>query len=373
MKKTGVLILVSLCILTVSLGQSTLKADLIYFERGNGWDEAAELGFLNVTNGSGENDNFAQIVKSGNGFFTFHTNESGVKERMRISNNGNVGIGTYNPEGKLEVAGSLIVGKREDAGVINFRRGSDGHEEFNQIGFNGINEVNDFAFKVGSGDGFFSFHTNEGGVEERMRISNNGNVGIGTNNPEGKLEVAGSLIVGKKEDAGVIKFRRGSDGHEGSNQIGFNGTNEVNDFAFKVGSGSGFFSFHTNEDGVKERMRISNHGNVGIGTDNPTALLTVKGTILAERVQVKKIGADYVFADDYGLRSLSEVEKFITKNDRLPGIAPATETEKGVDLGAFTEKLLEKIEELTLYTIQQEKRLDVQQKLIESLLEQQRK
>ncbi len=206
-----------------------------------------------------------------------------------------------------------------------------------------------------------------------MRISNHGNVGIGTDNPEGKLEVAGSLIVGKKEDAGVIKFRRGSDGHEGSNQIGFNGVNEVDDFAFKVGSGKGFFSFHTNEGGVKERMRISNHGNVGIGTDNPTALLTVKGTILAERVQVKKIGADYVFADDYGLRSLSEVEKFITKNDRLPGIAPATETEKGVDLGAFTEKLLEKIEELTLYTIQQEKRLDVQQKLIESLLEQQRK
>ena len=63
------------------------------------------------------------------------------------------------------------------------------------------------------------------------------------------------------------------------------------------------------------------------------------------------------FLKDYKLRSLGEVESYIKENGHLPDVPPATVTEKGVNLGEFNEKLLQKIEELTLYIIEQDKRI----------------
>ncbi len=110
-----------------------------------------------------------------------------------------------------------------------------------------------------------------------------------------------------------------------------------------------------------DKVVFTKEGHVGIGTANPTALLTVNGKIEAEEIECKHIGADYVFDEDYKLKSLEDVAEFVEKNHHLPGIAPASETEKGVDLGVFTEKLLEKIEELTLYTIEQERKINALQ------------
>ena len=98
-----------------------------------------------------------------------------------------------------------------------------------------------------------------------------------------------------------------------------------------------------------------NGGNVGIGTINPAAKLSVNGKIEAEEIEVKDIGADYVFQDEYELQSLIELEKYINENKHLPGIAPASESEKGTNLGEFSEVLLQKIEELTLYVIELKK------------------
>lgn len=69
-----------------------------------------------------------------------------------------------------------------------------------------------------------------------------------------------------------------------------------------------------------ERLRISNSGNVGIGTVNPDQRLTVNGKIKAEEVQVVvDVPADYVFDEDYSLKPLEEVEEFIKENKHLPG------------------------------------------------------
>ena len=69
--------------------------------------------------------------------------------------------------------------------------------------------------------------------------------------------------------------------------------------------------------------------------------------------------ADFVFEDDYALPSLSEVERHIALNKHLPGIPSAAEVEaEGVALGDISSKLLQKIEELTLYVIAQEKRIE---------------
>jgi len=104
---------------------------------------------------------------------------------------------------------------------------------------------------------------------------------------------------------------------------------------------------------------IYKQGYVGIGTSTPTNMLDVNGTIRAKEVKVESGWADFVFAPNYQLRSLAEVEEFIDQNGHLPDIPTAKEIEQnGVSLGEINAKLLQKVEELTLYIIQQNKRID---------------
>jgi hypothetical protein len=99
-------------------------------------------------------------------------------------------------------------------------------------------------------------------------------------------------------------------------------------------------------------------GKVGIGTLNPDEELTVKGKIHAEEVKVDLSvpGPDYVFKEGYDLKSLEEVQSYIKENGHLPNIPSANEMEtNGIQLGEMNMKLLEKIEELTLYVIELKK------------------
>ncbi|MCG8410537.1 MAG: hypothetical protein MI739_04540 [Bacteroidales bacterium] len=110
-------------------------------------------------------------------------------------------------------------------------------------------------------------------------------------------------------------------------------------------------------------------GKVGIGTKTPQSLLAVNGTITSKEVVVTADGwPDYVFASDYNLRSLNEVETYIEQNNHLPDIPSQKEVnEKGINLGNMDAKLLQKIEELTLYIIQQNKKIENMQKQIDEL------
>ena len=98
--------------------------------------------------------------------------------------------------------------------------------------------------------------------------------------------------------------------------------------------------------------------------------LFVEGGILTEKVKVALRSsanwADYVFAEDYKLMPLSEVEQFIKENKHLPGVASATELSKnGLDIAEMQAKHMEKIEELTLYLIEKDKKIEAQNKVIE--------
>ena len=87
----------------------------------------------------------------------------------------------------------------------------------------------------------------------------------------------------------------------------------------------------------------------------------INGKMICEEVNVKLASSgwpDYVFSANYKLPGLNEVEKFIADNNHLPNIPSAREVEKsGIELGEMNRKLLEKVEELTLYIIAQNKRL----------------
>jgi len=112
------------------------------------------------------------------------------------------------------------------------------------------------------------------------------------------------------------------------------------------------FVFH--QSGIGNRLTVKPNGFFGIGTANPQSLLSVNGTITAQEVNVTAAGwSDYVFAPDYRLRPLEAVEQHIATRGTLPGIPSEQEVRReGVAVGEMQAKLLEKIEELTLYAIQ---------------------
>lgn len=104
--------------------------------------------------------------------------------------------------------------------------------------------------------------------------------------------------------------------------------------------------------------------NIGIGTQAfidgaDTYRLSVAGKIRAEAIKVYTDWADFVFEKDYKLPTLKEVEAYINKNGHLKGIPSAKEVEEnGIDVGEINKLLLQKIEELTLYTIELKKDIE---------------
>ncbi|MGB3467345.1 MAG: hypothetical protein WBA74_18825 [Cyclobacteriaceae bacterium] len=135
-----------------------------------------------------------------------------------------------------------------------------------------------------------------------------------------------------------------------------------NNLSFGFDSGSGFQNY----------MMIRNNGKIGIGLApffSTDALFSVDGLIASEEIVVRDVtGADFVFDTDYDLRSLEEIEAFVKENKHLPEIAPAKVMhEEGLELGEMNIKLLQKVEELTLYLIEQNKKIEALQQEVSNL------
>ena len=185
-------------------------------------------------------------------------------------------------------------------------------------------------------------------------IYKNGKIGIGTDTPVSPLSFGqeGSIYFPSKNGK--------------SNYIMTDQTSN----RFKI-EGSEGLEFWTYYNGWGQRMVLQKNGDVGIGTtDTKGFKLAVKGKIGSEEIQVNAPGywPDYVFASDYKLKSLDEVETYIEQNNHLPDIPSEKEVkEKGINLGDMNAKLLQKIEELMLYTIQQQKEIEKLKEKIELL------
>jgi hypothetical protein len=228
--------------------------------------------------------------------------------------NGNVGIGTTSPISKLDVRGSVYlpsgqsywIGSNADSGnrLRLHHAGSAGY----------IDYAPSLYFRSGATNVMF--------------LGQNGNIGIGTTSPAYKLDVSGVLRT--------------------TGNALFNGN---------VGIGTTSPAYKLDVNGV---LRTTGNalvsGNVGIGTTSPAYKLDVSGIIRATEVKIETGGADFVFSDDYHLKPLPEVESFIKANKHLPEIPSAAEMKEneGMGIGEMQTKLLQKIEELTLYLIQQE-------------------
>ncbi|WP_439698629.1 hypothetical protein ACFGVS_10855 [Mucilaginibacter sp. AW1-7] len=251
--------------------------------------------------------------------------------------------------------------------------------------------------------GAFVFTTaNANGINaERMRISSAGNVGIGTMTPVSTFQVNNTVSKFSVGNAG------GADLGYGTSYIGFN--------AARIGTGSTPSNWTIDGDGYhnggsviytdvagtvyitpivstgattqtladadiksKAALRVSGTGNVGIGTtdygawtlNNSSYKLAVGGSMIATAVTVKLVAnwPDYVFKKDYTLPSLTDVKTYIDQNQHLPEIPSAQQIEKdGVNLGEMNKLLLKKVEELTLYLIEKDKKEKEQEERINKL------
>ncbi len=213
----------------------------------------------------------------------------------------------------------------------------------------------------------------------------NGNVGIGTTAPNSQLNVGTKTtnspsavaqfgVSKASAEARVLSLVNSGGGSNQSTSIDFHngpswsptGKIQVQQLGTDTKSKIHFYTYNS---GLKNRMTINENGNVGIGTIIPDEKLAVNGNIHTKEVRVDLIGwSDFVFDEDYNLPTLKEVEKHIKENGHLKDIPSAEEVAKrGILLGDMNAKLLQKIEELTLYTIAQEKKLKLLLEKIEKL------
>ena len=215
------------------------------------------------------------------------------------------------------------------------------------------------------------FEVGPGG--NKFTVGTNGRVGVGITNPAQEIDVNGEV-----QSKGFVLV----DATYGSNSdytaifrddiATDNATVKLRIGDDTVGSFHIGYKYWSTGEWIT-RFYVHNNGKVGIGTTSPDAKLTVKGDIHAEEVKVDLSvpGPDYVFKEDYPLKSLEEVQTYIRQHGHLPNIPSAkTMEEEGIDLGEMNMKLLEKIEELTLYSLEQEHQLKLHSAKIK-LLEQQ--
>jgi hypothetical protein len=229
---------------------------------------------------------YADRVNSGTNYksdlvFITNTGATGTdtSEKMRIDSSGNVGIGTTSPGGKLDIKTPMGTSGRFDGAQLRL----ESTNTVDTTGFQGIRFATSTtpnygwsmgANRSGSGRGSFRFfeHINSITGVERFTIKQDGNVGIGTTNPAYKLDISGSLrattgiFLGNISTSGSVLFN--------DNQ----GINFGNSNAKIYGSSTDGIKFNG---GGSEKMRLTQAGNVGIGTTNPGVALDVVGAIRA--------------------------------------------------------------------------------------------
>jgi len=311
------------------------------------------------------------------GYEADQTNLDANEGSMLVSNR--IGLGTRNPLRRLSL-NSLNSSTIIDFGLYQ------GNVE--RAVFGVAAATNDFFSGAVAGDvilrattGLLHLGSNNGTAAPAATILQNGNFGIATTAPSAKFHINGTirfqgLANDNILDRVLVSDANGNIAYRTAASLGSSGTAVWNYGGNTVTTLKTFGTIDNLDLPIMtnniERMRVSNTGALLIGTTTTPASeakLAVKGSIYAQKIKVtQQAWADFVFADEYRLRPLNEVEQYIKLHQHLPDVPSAAEVERnGVDLGGNQSVLLQKIEELTLYLIEQNKKLERQQKEIEDL------
>ena len=216
------------------------------------------------------------------------------------------------------------------------------------------------------------FQTN--GTNRMTILNTNGNVGIGVFSPRACLDVTNNTTNQLKTV--LARLGEGTDDGEGT-YLGVKSynTQPVNTKSFSIehkffGELNNAINFYRGGGKTGGSVKIAVHDGREICKFHAEGL-DVGGTIKAREVKIDiNTGADFVFVSDYNLKPLSDVESFIQTNRHLPEIpSEKAMLEDGISINEFQIKLLQKIEELTLYAIEQSKKIEKMEKEIKELKE----
>lgn len=369
----------------VCLFGSTIFINLNVFSQGN------SNGNANSNNNA--NGNALKWETQGNNADTSHfigtTNPTALKmrtnnqERMRITKDGKFGIGISNPLEKFEIQGNIrLTGDIIFSDYIDL---NDSTGRFLFVDQNGrtipktLEQLKSDFYAAPIGDQPASL-CHLGIIQQNPTWSNGPykiyslcpdvNVGIGTNDPQKLLDVRGTaqtrrLQVGR-ESSGyslISGFRIGVSNTTILSLGNFNPQTQTEHKILELTS-SGEFNLNynsTHQGATNNIFTISNENRKLLYLNANNA------TLYARRIIVdQQTWADYVFTENYELLPLSQVKKYIDDNGHLPNVPSEKEvTQEGTDLAEMNRILLEKIEELTLYTIQQQEEIELLKQLIE--------
>ena len=287
-----------------------------------------------------------------------------------VDSSGKVGIGTSTPVLNIHE-------NKSDTPGIRLEQNSSGGFTAQTWDIAG-NEANFFVRDV-TGGSRLPFRIRPGAPTSSIDISASGNVGIGTASPAGKLHVAtsggdvvvttaGKVGIGRVPAANIRLHVAGVD-HGATNYL-FAAQDDLNNNALYVRD-DGFIYFGH---GATESMRIDTSGNVGIGTPSPASRLHVSGGDI--RVTggsfiddgVTLTAPDYVFDSSYKLMPIQKLADFVRTEKHLPNVPDAKSIKAdGLNMSQFQMRLLEKVEELTLYTIDLKAQNDELQKRLDAI------
>jgi hypothetical protein len=333
--------------------------------------------------------------------------QTDVFSQIYVKNTGNIGIGISTPSTKLHVNGDVTAGSANGG--------------YHLI----VNDIPTARWALGTGDyGFHIGNCYSDGITwgDKLVINKDGNVGIGVSQPQARLELPNSgntsFRVGVTSNmanthtqlinsmavladnssttssCGAVAWDYFNNGNNpswagtlllhmgtsvGGNQYGVQAANQGTLLFQNLNAGviasNGATIYISPLNNISTTFHVN--GNVGIGNTNPTYKLHVGGEVRAVRYWADATGGhwpDYVFDSTYKLPSLTEVSTYLKQNHHLPEVPSAEEVKKdGISLSDNQAILLKKVEELTLYAIDQHEKLQSLEQKMNALLEENKK
>ena len=321
-----------------------------------------------ITSDQNEDDWYAGVPYTGAGYsIGYHGTQPhyDANSFLFINQTGDVGIGTALPNSKLHLRNDVgnatfIIQGKQDQNVGNYAELILSTEYSTANTTSGTQTGRKTLIRSTAGYpwgnqqrlGFFTSSNASTYPEERMVILPNGNVGIGTTSPTSKLHVSNGCLTLDGTSPNWNTWKARITAPMGSAWV----TNEPVNSGADAGQ---YLHFGMTNSGWFWGKSPNAAGATGTNVNYALSLSTA-GLLTAREIKVTLNGwSDFVFKEDYSLRTLEEVETFIAKNNHLPDVPSEKEVlEKGVKLGEMDAILLQKIEELTLYILKQEKRIN---------------
>ncbi|GLT10460.1 hypothetical protein ACFQFQ_09065 [Sulfitobacter porphyrae] len=287
-------------------------------------------------------EDYFSVVDATNGRVPFRVDANAPSNALRVTSSGRLGLGTAIPVQEVHITDTTEPG-------IRFEQTSGSLHAWdlraNQLGFYLVDLE---TFRI-------PFEVSADAPEGALFVESDGSVGIGTRDPDELLHIRSNAA---NSDAFALFEATGS-GSDAAFRLKQNGVTPTT-WEFRNQEDSG--RLNVGIAGGNTPLKIDNAANnnlLKLGRNNRPDEVVVTGKLVVNNTEMNV--PDYVFEPGYELPTLAEIDAFIADNGHLPGVpSAAVVAETGLDMTQMQMAQLEKIEELTLHTIAQDREISAQ-------------